>query len=171
MARILLLVVLCSIAFLAAAGLFDKSDADQLRIQSGLEALELKNYAEAYYHWRDLADDGNPEAQYHIGWLYANGYGVAVDVPLAMSWWEKAAASDHAPSQFALGMMYLTGDLKTVKKNVSEAIKWHMKSAENGYEDARDMMRQLYRTRKQSVLKLYPDITKREWFSAKKSAK
>ena len=88
-----------------------------------------------------------------------------------MSWWERAAESEHAPSQFSLGMLYLTGDLKTVKKNVNEAIRWHMRSAENGYQEAQEMMRQLYKTRKAAVLKLFPKITQRERFKPKKSAK
>jgi TPR repeat protein len=105
-----------------------------------------------------LANEGNPEAQYNMGWLYANGIGARVDVPTALYWWEKAAASNHAPSQFSLGMVYLTGDGKTIRKNVPEAIHWHMRSARNGYEEAQEMMRQLYKTRKRAVQKLYPDI-------------
>lgn len=171
MARLILLLMLSLAPLFSTAGMFDSSKDDQLKIQSGLEALKLKNYAEAFYHWKDLAEKGNPDAQYHIGWMYANGYGVGVDLPLAMSWWEKAAASEHAASQFSLGMMYMTGDGKTIKKDVDEAIQWHMKSADNGSQDARDMIRQLYQTRKAAVLKLFPKITEKEWFSEKKSTK
>jgi TPR repeat protein len=67
-------------------------------------------------------------------------------------------------------MIYLTGDGKTIKKNVPEAIHWHMRSARNGYDEGREMMRQLYKTRTATVLKLYPDITGEAWFSQKKSA-
>jgi TPR repeat protein len=168
--RLPLLLVLLS-SFFTTGFFFSNEEAAQLKIQSGLEAFELENYAEAYHHWKEVADKGHPEAQYHIGWLYANGYGVNVDVPMAMSWWEKAAAQNHAPSQFALGMVYMTGDGKTIKKNVKEAIRWHMESAENGSVDGQEMMRQLYQTRKSAVLKQYPDIAKKPWFKPKKPAK
>ncbi len=36
------------------------------------------------------------------------------------------------------------------------------------YEEAQEMMRQLYKTRKRAVLKLYPDIAGEPWFSPKK---
>ena len=158
-------------AVAGSAGLFDSKQSDQQQIQSGLEALEQMNYTGAFMHWKDLADKGNPEAQYHIGWLYANGNGVSVDVPVAMSWWEKAALQDHAPSAFSLGMLYMTGDGKSVKKSVPDAIKWHMKAAENGSKDGQEMMRQLYRTRQRAVLKQFPDIAEKAWFKPEKSAK
>ena len=147
----------------AHAGLFID---DELTLQSGLEALALGNYAEAYWLWRPLADGGNAEAQHHIGWLYANGHGLKVDVPKAISWWEKAAASGHAESQFAIGMTYLTGDGDTIKKNVSEAIHWLVKAAINGSSDAREVVQQLMDTRKAQLLKLYPNIENESWMQS-----
>jgi TPR repeat protein len=171
MKKVLLTLLLLLLAVAGSAGLFDIGESDQHKLESGLEALEQMNYSGAFLHWKDLADKGNPEAQYHIGWLYANGNGVSVDVPVAMSWWKKAALQNHAPSAFSLGMLYMTGDGKSVKKNVPEAIKWHMKAAENGSQDGREMMRQLYKTRKRAVLKQFPDITEKPWFKVEKSAK
>lgn len=156
---------ICSVGITHAA-LFAN---DELAIQSGLEAIELGNYAEAYCLWRPLADKGDVRAQNHIGWLYANGHGLKVDVPKAISWWEKAAASGHAESQFALGMTYLTGDGDTIKKNVSEAIHWLVKAANNGNLDAQELVLQLLETRKDKVLALYPNIRDQEW--TKKASK
>ena len=137
--------------------------SDELTLQSGLEALALGNYGESYWLWRPLADEGNAEAQHHIGWLYANGHGLKVDVPKAIYWWEKAASSGHADSQFAIGMTYLTGDGDTIKKNVSEAIHWLVKAANNGSADARELVLQLRETRRQKLLKLYPNIEQEPW--------
>ena len=91
MKKLLLLLLLLGLAVAGSAGLFDTKEKEERKIQAGLEALELRNYAEAFHQWKDLADKDNPEAQYHIGWLYANGFGVGVDVPMAISWWERAA--------------------------------------------------------------------------------
>ena len=45
------------------------------------------DYAEAYCLWRPLAEQGYAEAQYHLGWLYANGNGLAVDIDRALGFW------------------------------------------------------------------------------------
>ena len=169
MKRRYLSVFLLSIVPLTVLAWFTTAEEkERLSVQAGIEAIRSGDYGGAFNHLIPLANDGNPEAQYNIGWLYANGNGVKVDVPTALYWWEKAAASNHAPSQFSLGMVYLTGDGKTIRKNVPEAIHWHMRSARNGYEEAQEMMRQLYKTRKRAVLKLYPDIAGEPWFSPKK---
>lgn len=164
------LLLFCIFPLSVAAWIMSSDKRDQLSIEAGIEAIKSGEYDDAFSHLLPLAKEGNLEAQYNIGWLYANGIGGKVDVPTAIYWWEKASASNHAPSQFSLGMIYLTGDGKTIKKNVPEAIHWHMRSARNGYDEGREMMRQLYKTRTATVLKLYPDITGEAWFSQKKSA-
>ena len=153
-----------------SAWLITSEERVSLSFQAGIEAIKSGDYGEAFNHLFALAKEGIPEALYYMGWLYANGIGARVDVPTAVYWWKKAAASNHAASQFSLGMVYLTGDGKTIRKNVPEAISWHMRSARNGYEEGVEMMRQLYKTRKSAVLKLYPEITSEPWFSKKKSA-
>lgn len=168
--RTLLVLPFCILPLSVPAWIMTSETRDQLSIEAGIEAIKSGNHDEAFSQLIPLAKEGNPEARYNIGWLYANGIGGKVDVPTAIYWWEKAAASNHAPSQFSLGMIYLTGDGKSIKKNVPEAIHWHMRSARNGYDEGREMMRQLYRTRKGTVLKLYPDIAGEPWFSKKKSA-
>ena len=168
--RYVLILLFCIVPLTVSAWFMTGEERDQLSVDAGIEAIRSGNYAEAFNQLIPLAKEGNPEAQYNMGWLYANGFGAGVDVPTAVYWWKKAAASNHAASQFSLGMVYLTGDGKTIKKNVPEAIHWHMRSARNGYVEGQEMIRQLYETRKRAVLKLYPDIATEPWFSNKKSA-
>lgn len=168
--RYLAVLLFCIVPLTVSAWFMTSEQREQLSIEAGIEAIRSGNHAEAFSQLIPLAREGNPEAQYNMGWLYANGIGGKVDVPTAVYWWKKAAAGNHAASQFSLGMVYLTGDGKTIKKNVPEAIHWHMRSARNGYEEGVEMMRQLYKTRKRAVVKLYPDIAAEPWFSKKKSA-
>jgi hypothetical protein len=168
--RYVLILLFCIVPLTVSAWFMTGEERDQLSVDAGIEAIRSGNYPEAFNQLIPLAKEGNPEAQYNMGWLYANGFGAGVDVPTAVYWWKKAAASNHAASQFSLGMVYLTGDGKTIKKNVPEAIHWHMRSARNGYVEGQEMIRQLYETRKRAVLKLYPDIATEPWFSKKKSA-
>ena len=41
---------------------------------------------------------GVAEAQYQLGWLYANGNGLRVDLARGIEWWRRAAARGHARS-------------------------------------------------------------------------
>ena len=49
------------------------------------------------------AAQGNAEAQYSLGVLYANGRGVPQDYVQARQWWEQAAAQGHREAPFNLG--------------------------------------------------------------------
>ena len=55
------------------------------------------------------AAQGNAEAQYFLGMMYANGRGVPQDYVTARGWYEKAAAQGDAMAQYNLGAMYFYG--------------------------------------------------------------
>jgi soluble lytic murein transglycosylase-like protein len=50
----------------------------------------------------EAAREGDPEAQYSLGWMYANGRGVPRDDAVAASFFALAAATGHAGAQKAL---------------------------------------------------------------------
>ena len=51
------------------------------------------------------ARDGDPEAQFSLGWMYANGRGVAHDDAVASSLFALAAAAGHAHAQRLLALV------------------------------------------------------------------
>lgn len=104
------------------------------RIEKAAALMEQGDYAPAYCIWMALAEDGNSEAQYILGWMYHNGYGVAIDDQHAYDWWAEAANEDHVEAQFALGMLLSEGIAGS--KNIDEAVAWYSKAAENGHEEA-----------------------------------
>jgi TPR repeat protein len=53
----------------------------------------------------EAARDGDPEAQYSLGWMYANGRGVPHDDAIAASFFALAAAAGHAGAVKALGFV------------------------------------------------------------------
>ena len=55
------------------------------------------------------AAQGNVDAQYILGWLYANGQGVPQEVVRAAKWVEKSAAQRYAKAEHFLGLMYALG--------------------------------------------------------------
>lgn len=127
-------ITLCSMFLMLAQGEPARS------FEQGMAALEKGDYAEAYCIWRPLASQGDAKAAYHLGWLYANGNGLRVDLKQAVYWWSQAAAQGHTDAQFALGMTYANGD-EDVEADPDKALEWYMKAADGGHQDARDIIR------------------------------
>src|SRR5690242_3706768 len=72
-------------------------------------AMEAGNYAEAYHLWRGLADGGDADAMYNLGWMYHNGYGLLINDVEAQRWWEAAASGGSADALSALGNLLRIG--------------------------------------------------------------
>jgi hypothetical protein len=79
---------------------------------------------------RQLAEKGDPSAQYNLGVMYHNGRGVEKDEVEAFKWYQKAAEQGDADAQNNLGVMYANG--RGVEKDEVEAVKWYQKAAEQG---------------------------------------
>ena len=59
--------------------------------QKGLEAAQSGDFATALKEWTPLAEGGDSVAQYNLGLMYYNGWGVPQDDKEAVSWWVLAA--------------------------------------------------------------------------------
>lgn len=59
---------------------------------------------------RSSAEQGDAEAQFDLGLMYALGDGVAQDDAEAVRWYRLAAEQGHAPAQYSLGAMYAMGE-------------------------------------------------------------
>jgi TPR repeat protein len=131
------------------------------QFEEGLEALEAGNFAEAYCLWRPLAEQGNADAAYHLGWLYANGNGLRVDVKSAIQWWSKAAEQGHMDAMFALGMAYTTGE--GIEQDEDAALGWYLAAADAGNEDARDMIRTKVRSGSPEIRQHLVELLRKPW--------
>lgn len=151
-----------------AIGACDRLPTDApARIGRGIEAAGRGDHGEAYWLWRPLADAGMAEAQYHLGWLYANGDGLRVDVPKAILWWERAAANGYPDAEFAIGMAYLNGEPKTLKKDFGKALEWFVRAARQGNPDAREILERLLRSETGKVIEVRPGILMEDWLGAR----
>ncbi len=86
------------------------------------EDYENGNYVKAYEQFRTLAEQGNADAQWDLGTMYANGQGAPKDYAEAVKWFSKAAEQGLAGAQFNLGIMYYNGT--GVPQDYAEAVKW-----------------------------------------------
>lgn len=132
------------------------------QFDAGMEALMAGNYAEAFCDWRPLAEQGYAEAQYHLGWLYANGNGLAVDIEKALDYWRKAARQGHADAQFAIGLALTTGE--GMDRDLDAAVGWYLKAARQGHQDARDILIRLNGDGAIDLMKSHPEIADEAWF-------
>ncbi len=130
--------------------------------QKGVAALLEGNFAEAWCHWKPLAEQGHAESQYNLGWLYANGNGLAVDMGQAFYWWKQAAAQGYADAEFAIGLAYTTGE--GVEQDLAEALRWIYRAARRGYPDARDILLRLAGDPEIEVLAVVPELPDQSWF-------
>ena len=128
----------------------------------GVKAMLEGNFAEAYCQWKPLAHKGYAEAQYHLGWLYANGNGLRVDMQKAFYWWKAAAHQGHADAQFALGFAYMTGE--GVKQDLDAAARWFLQAAKKGHIDARDSLMRLAGDSHVDILSSLPELAQEPWF-------
>ena len=84
-----------------------------------------KGYSRAYNIFMTSARDGNAEAEYNLGLMYARGQGVPKDYKAALSWFQKAHDHGNRAATYFLGKMYVTG--VGVEKDSRQAEKLFMK--------------------------------------------
>lgn len=68
----------------------------------GKSAQGVRDYTEAAAVYCRAARDGDANAQYAMGWLYANGRGVTKDDNIAVMFYSKAAKQNHASAKEAV---------------------------------------------------------------------
>jgi hypothetical protein len=81
--------------FVALAMVFISNTVLADSFDDGVVAFISGDGAEAYRIWKPLADKGNPEAQYHLGYMFQTGTGVDKDKSQALFWYNKAAENGH----------------------------------------------------------------------------
>lgn len=78
-------------------------------LETGAAAFRHHDYPRAAQILLPLAKAGDPRAQTYMGFLYANGRGVAQDYIVASGWYRAAAEQGDPTAQFMLGLMYDKG--------------------------------------------------------------
>jgi TPR repeat protein len=105
-------------------------------------AAKRGDYAKALRLWRQLAEQGNVEAQFSLGATYEEGKGVPQDFQEAVKWYQLAAAKGYSPALNNLGVIYEDG--KGVRQDFKEAVKWYQLAAAKGYGPALHNLRSMY---------------------------
>lgn len=97
-------------------------------------AYDRGDYATAIRLYRQMAEQGNGNAQFGLGTMYEKGLGVAQDYVEAANWYRRAANQGHPTAQFNLGSMYDSG--RGVARDEVLAHTWLNLSVAQGNKDA-----------------------------------
>lgn len=100
-----------------------------------LEGLPLEDL-------RKMAEGGNRDAQFELGYAYYVGNNVKEDKEEALKWMKKAAEQGHIWAQYNLGVSYTKG-IGTAE-NKEKAAEWFTKAAEQGVAESQFMLGEAY---------------------------
>lgn len=104
-------------------------------------AYQEKNFTAAAAAWTEAAAAGSAGAMYNLGVLHEKGEGVPFDLPLAMTWFEKAAANGYKDAQASVARLkpkliawddYQKGKKAEDAGDYEEALTWYEKTAAQG---------------------------------------
>ena len=111
-------------------------------LATGQDAYDMGDYETALTEWQPLADEGLAGAQFGIGLLYANGFGVPLDDDQALKWYSLAAEQGLGAAQCNLAVMHANG--WGVPQSSEEAFKWYSLAAEQGVVPAQVNLAKMY---------------------------
>ena len=103
--RIRKIIIGLLLSILLGSGVAVAADFDK-----GLKAAQSGDFKTALAEWTPLAEQGNDNAQYNLGVMYANGDGVPENDKTAVKWYTLAAKQGYAEAQTNLGVMYANGE-------------------------------------------------------------
>jgi len=107
------------------------------------EAFDNGEYEQARDLWMPLAEAGDDQAQFGVGYLYDKGLGVPSDPAEAIRWYRMAAEQGHASSQLNLGALYQEGR-EDLPADPGRAADWFRLAAEQGNPNAQYNLGKLY---------------------------
>ena len=79
---------------------------------------------------KQLAEQGDVEAQNRLGVIYYDGEGVKQDKDEGVRWLTKAAEQGHPSAQYDMGFIHYNGNV--VEHDKAESLRWFTKAAEQG---------------------------------------
>lgn len=101
-----------------------------------------KDYNTAIAWFEKSVKQGNAEAEWALGYMYAKGKGVEKAPLMAAAFYTRSAKQGFAKAQYYLGKQYAKGE--GVGKDMAKALELYGKSAEQGYDSAQFRLGYMY---------------------------
>ena len=102
-------------------------------VTAGVNNAHAQN-SEEFEATRILAEQGDADAQLHLGSMYADGQGVEQDYSKTVEWYRKSANQGYALAHFLLGLMHTNAE--SVTQDAVIAHMWFSISVASGGEAA-----------------------------------
>ncbi len=99
-------------------------------VEKGRNAEERRDYKEAAKWYRQAAQQGDVEGQFHLSRMYEYGWGVPRNYSMAVKMLKKSAAGGYPEAQYSLGVDYCQGYM--MAHDYAEAMKWLLKASAQG---------------------------------------
>jgi len=71
-------------------------------LQVGKDSFKSGDYKDAFHQLLPLAANGKAQAQYAVGYMYYNGFGVTQDTESGIFWMKRAADQHYPPAMSAM---------------------------------------------------------------------
>ncbi len=127
--------------------------------QTGHDAYKNKDYVTARVEWQPLAEQGDAEAQYFLGTLYQNGWGVLKDDKQSARLMRLSAKQGYAKAQYNLGLLYAVGE--GVSQDYDRAYKWLTLAVLNGEKKAAGIRDSIAKGMSSARIKEAKDLAKK----------
>ena len=113
-------------------------------LEKALEAYDFEEYENAFIWLKPWAKDGDPDAQYRLGLLYENGYGVDVNIKLALKWYRASAEQGQRKAKRRLQNLRKSATADAGSESV--ATQWYEDLAVSGDSEAQYNLGFIYET-------------------------
>lgn len=110
------------------------ADEKHRKESNALPAYQRGEYPEAFQGFESLAEKGEAWAQNFLAWMLEHGQGVAINLPLALHWYQRAAEQNNKDAQFHMGRICLEH-----RKDYEASHKWFSLAEKNGHPEANQM--------------------------------
>ena len=110
-------------------------------MERGNAAFQQRDFETAFALLKPLADQGDADAEFKVGFMYVHGRGVARDFVEANRWLGLAADQGHAEAQYNLALSYAGG--RGVAEDIVQAHVWASLAAQQGYRAAGELKEDL----------------------------
>ncbi|WP_392537679.1 sel1 repeat family protein [Legionella sp. 227] len=101
-----LLIVVIFISTLAAC-----ATTSAINLREGIDSFRVENYRKAFIRLKPIAEKGQPDAQYAVGYMYYYGKGVVEDRKKAWFWINAAANLGQPDAKEAVRILASGGSL------------------------------------------------------------
>lgn len=103
----------------------------------------VQNKKKAAHFWKITAENGESDAMYRLALLYRDGEGVERNEAKSASWLRAAALHGNSQAQYELATLCEEGT-RGIKRNITQAIYWYQKAAEEDHPSARFKLVSIY---------------------------